>query len=58
MNESGGQVLIEVQGPEALVDDFLQEVKFGPSSAQVEDVSIDRLDIVKHEREFSIQPTR
>jgi len=55
LNESGGSVLVEAQGPETTLQEFLQELRFGPSVASVEDMHVDWLDPVKGEKSFDIR---
>ncbi len=54
-NESDGSVVLEAQGLESVLEDLVQEVQFGPSSAHVEKVHVDWLEPVKMETEFNIR---
>lgn len=54
-NEADGSVWVEAQGPEAVLKELLQELRFGPSFAQVDDLRVEWLDPVKAEAGFQIR---
>lgn len=55
MNRPDGSVLVEAQGTEAQLQELLQELRFGPSLATVEDLRVEWLDPVKNEKSFDIR---
>jgi len=54
-NLQAGNVEIEVQGEEELLDQFLMEIKSGPQLAIVEDISINSFENLESYEGFNIE---
>ncbi|HEY3128617.1 MAG TPA: acylphosphatase [Acidobacteriota bacterium] len=54
-NLRDGNVEIEVQGEEELLDQFLMEIKSGPQLAIVEDISINSFEDLENYEGFNIE---
>ena len=54
-NLQDGNVEIEVQGEEELLDQFLMEIKSGPQLAIVEDISINSFENLENYEGFNIE---
>ncbi len=54
-NEPDGNVTVEAQGPEDVLQDLLRELRFGPSLAQVDDLRVDWLEPARPEAGFQIR---
>jgi acylphosphatase len=55
MNRPDGSVLVEAQGSPVQLDGLLQELRFGPSLASVEDLRVTELEPLKSEKGFEIR---
>lgn len=53
-NERDGSVRLEVQGPEADVEEFLTWVRLGPVHARVSSVDIEEVEPTDHDIDFGI----
>jgi acylphosphatase len=54
-NAFSGEVEIEMQGDRSLIEECMKEVKVGPRSAQVKDISVEWLPIEKTCVRFEIR---
>ncbi len=54
-NEPDGNVTVEAQGSEDVLQDLLRELRFGPSLAQVDDLRVDWLEPARPEAGFQIR---
>ncbi|WP_018924245.1 acylphosphatase [Salsuginibacillus kocurii] len=53
-NTSDGDVELEVEGPEETVEDFIEAVRNGSPSSQVENVKTTPIDQVEHKNKFDV----
>jgi acylphosphatase len=54
-NLPGGSVLCEVEGEEGLVNDFIDDLKVGPPSAQVTGVDVGKSSNLKEYKNFEVR---
>lgn len=54
-NQFDGSVRIEIQGPEARVQDFLQVMEKGPRLGQIDQLKVSELPYMSEENDFHIR---
>jgi len=54
-NLPSGKVRCEVEGEPGMVNDFIKELRIGPSAARVSDVSVDKTESLEGYQKFEVR---